>query len=187
MQWNHLPEGTNKVEMYSILYIGLMDFRTNWMKLAQCLKRLKQTESLWLIISIHLVSKKCICYHCYSEKSTSARRRNESWVQSGCTWGAKAVISFRQKENCSAMPHSERLFSLQRKASNLSVLQLRELSRGSRLSTLRVPLKLSWVEKWSQFWFSKARPNRAPSPVKYVSVTQVLCKNATCSCSGRSE
>lgn len=25
MQWNHLPKGINKVEMYSILYIGLMD------------------------------------------------------------------------------------------------------------------------------------------------------------------
>lgn len=145
MQWNHLPKGINKVEMYSILYIGLMDFRTNWMKLAQCLKRLKKkTESLRLIISIHLVSKKCICYRYYSEKSTSAWRRNEFWAQAGCTCGIKAVILFRKKENCSEIPHSERLFSLQRKASNLSVLQLRELSRGSRLSTLRS--LLSWVE-----------------------------------------
>lgn len=40
-----------------------MDFQTNWMKLAQCLKRLKnKTESLWLIISILyiLVSSKMI-------------------------------------------------------------------------------------------------------------------------------
>lgn len=60
---------------------------------------------------------------------------NHFWVQSGRTCGIQAEILFRKKENCSEIPRGERLLSLQRRASNLSVLQLREPSRGSRLST----------------------------------------------------